>query len=433
MSDQLIRKRLCDGVHFSSVTDPKFKHNRITVNMVTPLDKKTVTENAVVPFLLRKGCKSCPDFTRLNRRLCELYGASLSCDVAKYGGNQVLELSIYGVDDRFTPDGTDITRQCASLLTEVLLEPNLTENGLFRADDVELEKQQIIDAIESLLNDKRAYALSRCRAEMCAGEAVAIEKYGDIAEARALTPEKATKAYQNLLETASIEIMFTGCGDPAVAKEIFAAAFAGKKRRPVAPVSQYYGLMPDRTEALKEVTDEMDVAQGKLVLGFRAGKVRDQRDLMATRLMAAIYGGTPNSRLFVYVREKLSLCYYCAARFDRLTGLLYVDSGVEIANRQKAQEEIMRQLELVRAGEFSRDEERAALLLMQNSLNAVTDSLGGIGDWYMTQILYGASDSPAAESRMLSQVTREEIIEAAGRARLDTVYFLTAKEGKQNG
>lgn len=432
MSDQLTREKLCDGVHFSSVTDPKFKHNRITVNLVTPLDKKTVTENAVVPFLLRKGCRSCPDFTRLNRRLCELYGASLSCDVAKYGGNQVLELSIYGVDDRFTPDGMDVTRQCAKLLTEILLEPNL-KDGLFAGADVDLEKQQVVDAIESLLNDKRAYALSRCRAEMCAGEAVAIEKYGRIDEAKALTPEKATGAYQRLLDTASIEIMFTGCGDPDVAKEIFAAAFSGKRRSPVAPVSLYYGVMPRRVEEIREVTEEMDVTQGKLVLGLRAGKIDGPRELMATRLLTAIYGGTPTSRLFTYVREKLSLCYYCSARFDRLTGLMYVDSGVEFQNRQKAQEEIIRQLELLRAGEFSREEERAALLLMQNSLNAVTDSLGGIGDWYMTQILYGASDSPAAESARLAQVTTNEIIEAAGRVSLDTVYFLTAKEGKENG
>lgn len=432
MSDQLIRERLCDGVHFSSVTDPKFKHNRITVNLVTPLDKKTVTSNAIVPFLLRKGCKSCPDFTRLNRRLCELYGASLSCDVSKYGGNQVLELSIYGVDDRFTPDGMDMTRQCAKLLTEILFEPNL-ENGLFSKADVELERQQVVDAIESLLNDKRSYALSRCRAAMCGGEAVAIDKYGDIAQARALTPEKATEAYKGLLETASIEILFTGCGDPQVAKEIFSAAFSGKHRRPIAPVTAYYGVMPSRDEEIRQVTEEMDVSQGKLVLGMRAGKLPDQKALMATRLMTAIYGGTPTSRLFTYVREKLSLCYYCAARFDRLTGLMYVDSGVEIANRQKAEDEIIRQLKLVRAGEFSRDEQQAALLLMQNSLCAVTDSLGGIGDWYMTQILYGSADAPATESALLAQVTTEEIIEAADRVALDTVYFLTAKEGKQNG
>ena len=102
MNNQFLREKLCDGVHFSSVTDSKFKHNRITANLLLKLDRDTVTDNAIVPFILRKGCRACPDFTRLNQRLCELYGASLSCDVAKFGGYQVLEISIYGVDDRFT-------------------------------------------------------------------------------------------------------------------------------------------------------------------------------------------------------------------------------------------------------------------------------------------------------------------------------------------
>lgn len=429
MSHQLNRESVCDGVYFSSVTDLKFKHNRITVNLVVPLDKGTVTRNAVVPFLLRKGCRSCPDFTKLNRRLCELYGASLSCDVSKFGAYQVLELSIYSIDDRFALDGGHVTADCASLLTEILLEPKLTE-GLFDVSDVDLEKQQIIDAIESLLNEKRAYALSRCRAIMCSGEATAIEKYGDIGEARALTPTDATAAYKALLERARIEIVFVGCGNPQTAKDIFVKAFtgssfAGVHRNPFA-ISTTPTHKP--TSEVKDITEQMDVAQGKLVLGFATGGESALKEKMAMRLMTALYGGTPNSRLFVYVREKLSLCYYCAARYDRLTGLVFVDSGVEFANRQKAQDEILHQLELVRAGEFSQEEVTAARLLMKTSLTAVTDSLGAIEDWYMSQIMNGTDYAPAQESEMLDQVTTEEIIEAAGRVSLDTIYFLAGKE-----
>ena len=148
MSNSFQREQLCDGVHFSSVTDPKFKHNRITANLVIPLDRETVTDNAVVPFLLRKGCRSCPDFTRLNRKLYELYGASLACDVTKYGSCQSLDLSIYGVDDRFTLGGEEMVRPCAQLLTDILLDPAFVD-GVFPEKDVELERQQIIDVLEA--------------------------------------------------------------------------------------------------------------------------------------------------------------------------------------------------------------------------------------------------------------------------------------------
>lgn len=426
MSDQFQRIQLCDGVHFSSVTDSKFKHNRITANWVMPLDSQTVTNNAVVPFLLRKGSRECPDFTKLNQRLCELYGASLSCDVSKFGGYQVLELSIYGIDDRFALNGESMIGACTKLLTQVLLDPKLNDQ-LFSQQDVELEKQQIIDTIESLINDKRSYAMMRCKSIMCEGETLAIEKYGYIEDAKKITAQSATQAYQNMMKTAQVELIFVGCGDPKISADIFKDAFCRIKRE---PIKIQRTDTRDHADQVKEVTDKMNVAQSKLVMGFRTGKMTTRREFGAMRMMVALFGGTPNSRLFVYVREKLSLCYYCAARFDRLTGLMFVDSGVEKENKQKAHDEILRQLDLMRQGKFDDDEIAAARLIMQNSLKAAGDSLGVIEEWYLTQIMDGASYSPADESQLLDEVTREDIIAAAQKVTLDTVYFLTGKEAE---
>ncbi|WP_101911038.1 EF-P 5-aminopentanol modification-associated protein YfmF [Marasmitruncus massiliensis] len=426
MSDQFQRIQLCGGVHFSSVTDPKFKHNRITANMVLPLNRDTVTNQAVVPFVLRKGSRVCPDFTQLNRRLCELYGANLSCDVSKFGGYQVLELSIYGIDDRFAMDGQSMIASCAQLLTEVLLDPNMN-GGLFSEQDVELEKQQIIDTIESLINDKRAYAMSRCKSIMCEGETLAIEKYGYIEDAKRITAQSASEAYQNIMKTAQVELIFVGCGNPEIAADIFAKAFGGLRRSPVAVERTVTKLSADH---VKETTDEMDVAQSKLVMGFRTGNITSRREFGATRMMVALFGGTPNSRLFTYVREKLSLCYYCAARFDRLTGLMFVDSGVEKRNKQKAYDEILKQLDVLREGGFSDQEIVASRLIMQNSLKSVGDSLGAIEEWYLTQIMGGECYSPSDETELLEEITREDIIAAARRVTLDTVYFLTGKEAE---
>lgn len=426
MSDQFQRIQLCDGVHFSSVTDPKFKHNRITANMVLPLNRDTVTNQAVVPFVLRKGSRACPDFTQLNRRLCELYGANLSCDVSKFGGYQVLELSIYGIDDRFALDGQSMIAACAQLLTEVLLDPNMN-GGLFSEQDVELEKQQIIDTIESLINDKRAYAMSRCKSVMCEGETLAIEKYGYIEDAKRITAQSASEAYRTIMKTAQVELIFVGCGNPKIAADIFTKAFGSQQRSPVAVERTATRLSADQ---VRETTDEMDVSQSKLVMGFRTGKITSRREFGATRMMVALFGGTPNSRLFTYVREKLSLCYYCAARYDRLTGLMFVDSGVEKNNKQKAYDEILKQLDVLREGGFDDQEIEASRLIMQNSLKSVGDSLGAIEEWYLTQIMSGECYSPSDETELLEEITREDIIAAARRVTLDTVYFLTGKEAE---
>lgn len=245
MNDRFQRESIGDGVWFSSVTDPKFKHNRISANLLVGLESETASVNAALPFILRRGCRSCPDFTMLNQKLCELYGASLSCDVSKFGGYQVLELSIYGIDDRFTLDNAPLARECAALLCDVLLDPKLSD-GAFDEQDTALERQQLVDTIEGQINDKRLYALTRCKSLMCAGEPIAVDKYGSIPDAKAITARSAAEAYRRVIETAQVELFFVGSGDPAEAKETFRKAFSGIRRSPAALEKVQTALRADR-------------------------------------------------------------------------------------------------------------------------------------------------------------------------------------------
>ena len=426
MSSPFRREPIGDGVFFSWITDPKFKHNRITASLLLPLEREQVTNRAVVPFILRKGCADYPDFTELNRKLCALYGASLACDVSKFGAYQALELSVYSVDDRFTLDNAHLVEESARLLAQVLLRPKLVD-GCFSEQDVLLERQQLIDAIESQINDKRLYAMSKCKAAMCAGEKIAVEKYGYIEDAQEITPQSAYDAYCNALDRAQIEIAFVGAGEAGIAKEIFQNVFAGVQRHPVL-TAPYHGRTA--AEKVQETVEELDVTQSKLVMGFRTGEIKDRHAMMAMRMMVALFGGTPNSRLFLYVREKMSLCYYCASRFDRLTGLMFVDSGVKRENKQKAYDEILHQLDLLRRGEFEESEITATKLLLQTSLKAVGDSLGALDEWYLSQTVGGSCISPEEESALLEEITKDDIIKAAKQVTLDTVYFLTGKEAQ---
>jgi len=426
MSHRLERVQLAEGVYFSAVTDPKFKHNRISVNFVAPLREDTAADNAIVPFLLRRGCRSCPDYTALERRLCQLYGASLDADVLQFGQYQLLCVSIQCIDDRFALEGEAITRDCAGLLADIAFDPCISD-GAFDAADTARERQFLLDSIAAEINDKRSYAVLRCRQEMCAGEPAALRKYGDPAQARAITPQSAAAAYRALTDSANIEIMFVGCGDPSAALELFRGQFGGMRREAIA-----YRLCQRRPAPaqVRQCAEEMEVAQSKLVLGLRvADGAADYAALRPVRVMAALYGGTPFSRLFNNVREKLSLCYYCAARYDGATGLMLVDCGIESENKQKAEDEILAQLKVLQQGGFTDEELQSTRLALRGALGSTVDSLDGIESWFLTQIMMNSSVSPEENAEALSQVTRQQIVEAARQVSLDTVYFLKAKGG----
>ena len=428
MKEELRRVQIGEEVYFSSIQDQKFKHNSITVHLITPLDPKTVTSNAILPFLLRKGSRNCPDFTKLEQTLCDLYGASLSADVSKMGEYQILSCSIVGIDDRFALEKEAVSAGCARLLGEIVLDPNIVD-GAFPEKDFELERQFLIDTIQAEINEKRAYALNQCKALMCRGTRLAIPKYGWAEKAAELTPAGAAQRYHALVDTARVEIIFTGCGSPDGAREEFSRLFAGISRHPS-------GFAPapivERAETVKEETVEMDIAQSKMVLGFRTGSLASKAEVDATKLMSFLYGGTPCSRLFIHVREKRSLCYYCAARFDQNTGIMMVDIGVEKENRDKAREAILEQLEAVASGNFTDEELDSAKLSYVNSLRSIPDGLSSLEGWYLAQILRGSQVTPEEEAEAIRGVSREAVVAAAAKVTLDTVYFLTSKSGKED-
>ena len=174
---------------------------------------------------------------------------------------------------------------------------------------------------------------------------------------------------------------------------------------------------------MKEVTEYFNVVQSKMVLGFKS----ENYDEAPMTVMAALYGGTANSKLFKNVREKLSLCYYCAARANRATRSLKVDCGVESENIEKARAEILRQLDLIKSGEVTDDEVRETKLALVNALKTTADSPSTLSAWYLTRILSGNLNSPDEQIQRLNAVTKEEIIKAAQSLKLDTVYVLTTE------
>ncbi|MFV0498257.1 MAG: EF-P 5-aminopentanol modification-associated protein YfmF [Candidatus Fimivivens sp.] len=424
MTTNLIRTALSRGVNLSVLSDPKFKHNRISINLVVPLDGQTVSGNAILPFLLRKGSQSCKDFTQLNRRLDAMYGASLAVDVGKSGGNQIVTLGIKMLDDRFTLDGEALVQQAATLLRELLMEP-MIEDGTFDQKEFSLERQNLIDAIESLINDKRSYALAQCRMLMGRNDSAALPKYGTVAQAQQLTPKEAAQAYCKLLDTAAIEIMFVGSGDPSAASQVMKQAFAGMTRAPH-PFTD--AKICAAGETVLNKVEYLDVAQSKLVLGLRSDRRGNMAEQSAMRLMTALYGGTPSSKLFLNVREKLSLCYYCAARYDRNAAVMVVDCGVEKENIESAKKEILAQLDEIRNGNFDDETLENTRLQIKNSLRAVSDYPGTLEDWYLARILSDEVATPEKEMCAMDAVTREQVIEAAKRIRLDAIYLLTSKE-----
>lgn len=410
------REKIAEGIHFCSIRNENLKTNSLVVNLVYPISEETASECAAAAYVLPESSSEYKTLTEMSSKLESLYGAGLRGTVSGFGDNQMISLMGSCINDRFAFDKENVTEELARVMLGCLLSPNL-EGDAFSEADFNLKRQELLNDIDADINEKRSYALKRAGKIIYSGEPAAVSAKGEREIAEKITNSSAYYRYKELLKTAQTEVFFVGADDPAKVKEMLGGGLLKLERDYKGDVTNSFSPVKENP---KEVTEELDVAQSKMVIAFKS----DYGNKPAVKLMNAVFGATPFSKLFLNVRERLSLCYYCASRYNTVKGVLTVDSGVEEANIEKAKEEILRQLENMKNGDFDEKDINEARLSLVNSLRGVNDSAAGLVSWYNNGILEGNIKSPEEEIAALERVTKEDIIEAAKSFRLDTVYVL---------
>ena len=420
MSNIINRRKIADGVYFSSITDKRYKKNLISVAFSTQLSEETATENVIVPLLLTKCNSKLPSYKAFNNKMSRLYASGIGGTTGRQYDLQTISFGAYYLDDVYALAGEKMTEIMTDILIDCLTSP-VTENGVFTAKFIELEKKTAIDNIETAINDKRSYAIERAMKTICKGEPASVCSYGTVEKAKLITPDSAYKAYRRMLETMPCEIICTGCSDFDGVAEKFAAAFEKAGRHDIENTT--IALSPVKTQT-EEVTERLTVNQSKLVLGFKSHSDDDA----ALVLLQKIFGGTTSSKLFQNVREKMSLCYYCSAARNDLKGIMLVNSGVENENIEKTKEAVIDQLEEIKNGNFTDEDINFAEMAIKNDFKSVADSAGNVSNWYFDCIRKNDIVTPEEKLERYLGVSKERIIAAAKSMVLDSVYVLTGNE-----
>lgn len=420
-------KTLMPGVKLTAVRTDKFKSSFLSLSLLTPLERSTVTANALIPSVLRRGTQEYPDTRALSAALDDLCGGTLEARVQKQGNIQSIGFWGSFLDDAFSPDGMPILERAAALMGGLLLRPAL-ENGVFRAAYVAGEGRNQADRIRAQINEKRQYSIKRLCELMCSGEPYGLDKLGFAQEAAAITAEQLWQRYQALLRSAPLNLYYCGSAPAERVEAALRAALEGLPARTASdlpPVRGEEGLAED----VRYFTDSMDVTQGKLVMGWRTGGITmGSAEYPALLVLNALYGGTTTSKLFMNVRERLSLCYFASSMLDKQKGLMLVSSGIEFDQYERARDEILAQLRACADGDFSAQELEAARRAVVSSLTACVDSQGRMEDYWTVQSAAGLCQSPDELAAAVEKVDRGQVIDAAKRLRLDAVYFLKGKE-----
>jgi len=407
------------GITLRCYPDRRFKQGALSLQFIRPMCREEAALNALMPAVLLRGSRLHPDIRSITGRLDDLYGASVGNIVRRIGDYQTTGLYCGFIEDRFALEGDRILEPMAEFLKELLLDPVL-ENGVFRAAFVEGEKKNLIATIEAERNDKRAYANNQMMRILCREDSFGVPRLGEKEDVAAVTSEALYAHYRKVLAESRVELFYVGTADAetvaAIARDIFK------------DIERNYVNLPGQTGfhwvEPREETEEMEVAQGKLAMGFTSPITLRDEGFVAMQLLNLIFGAGMTSKLFMQVREKLSLCYDIGSGYHGAKGLLSVSAGIECSQKDRVVREVMAQLDACKAGDITEAELEAAKQAMHSSIRGIHDSPGSIEGFYGSSALSGMSLSPEEYRKAVEDATVADVAAAARTVELHTVYFL---------
>lgn len=422
MSKKTVELKKGIKVHF--IKTDLYKTDLTCIIITTPLKRETVTDNALIPFMLRRGTDKLPSQYLISKELQNMYGASFNCGVDKMGDNVVLKFCIESISNEYALNGEDILKLNLETLLDLVFNPAKV-NGMLNKDFLEVEKENLKDIIESKIDDKDSYSLENCISSMYGDNGFGLYKYGYVEDVDKITIEDISEYYNWLISNSKIDLFISGNFDDESLKTLLDNNENIKKLN---PREENYILdstiSKKKVEKINEVKEEMDVTQGKLVIGLDI--TSNQENLRGIgNVYNSILGNGANSMIFQNVREKAGLAYSAKSVFFKQKNNIFIRCGIQIENYEKAVELIKVQLENIKNGKFSEEDVNNAKTFLIAGIKNVEEEQDTEIIYYIGQEISKTNLSIQEYMDNVNKVSREDVIEFAKSIEINTIYFLT--------
>lgn len=412
------RIKLGNGIYLNIIENDKFKSNLLSYYILRPLDREEVTKNALLPLVLKRGSNNFPTSLEIEKQLENMYGANFSAMINKKGEKHILRFTLEWVNSDYIAD-EDLEYKAVDMLKSVVHNPYL-EDDHFKKDYVDKEKENLKNKIESKILDKRSYAINRCIEVMCKYEKFSLYSLGYVEDLEKIDEKNLYDHYLDILDTSQIELFYVGKMNEDLIEYII-KSFEIERENIIRLERE---TLASTVQNKNSVNEKSDINQGKLVLGYRAGIAYDDPLYNGLLLASDIFGGGPNSKLFRNVREKESLAYYVSSSILKYKSLMIVDAGIEFEDYDKTISIINNQLEELKSGNFSEDDIEISKKSLRTSTSSIMDSAFLISEFFFSQELSKDERSLEEVINDLERTTKEDIVEAAQKINIDTIYFL---------
>ncbi len=412
------------SVKLHCIGTEKFKTNLIAVFLSVPLDRKTVTYNAIIPAVLRRGTNNLKSQEEISIALENMYGATFDCGVEKTGDNQILKFYLEMVNDEFLETKESNLSKGINLLLDIIFNP-LVENNQFNEEYLKTEKENMKQIIEAKIDNKDRYAFDRCVEEMYRNKIYGLYKYGYVEDLSKIDGQNLYEHYKKIINTAKIDIFVSGDINE---DEVLSTVKKNENVQKLQSRTDIHIINAEKSfdfnnEKPKVIEEKMDVTQGKLVIGTDV-KLDEEDSKYKISLYNVILGEGATSKLFQNVRERESLAYTARSNYVKPKNNIYIRCGIEIQNYEKAVNVIKEQLEAMRNGDFTEEDIENAKKYMIAGLRTTREEQDSELTYYLGQELSDKFTTFEEYEEKISKVTKEDIQKVAQNIKINTIYFL---------
>lgn len=400
------------------VNDNKFKSVFISVNFIRNLKKGENARNALLASVLKKGTEKLKTEKELELELSKLYASSIDVNVEKVGGIYNVEFGAEYINKKYVDE--DVSDKVLNILHDVIYAPYL-ENGKFSKEIFDREKDALIERINQEKNDKRRWSLIRLEEEMYNENDYGNSVYGNIEDIQKVTEETLYDYYKEFLKTSEVRVVVVGNLDGYDNLE---------------ETLKYNFLVNDviiekedikNREEFRKIEEYEKLNQSVLCMGLRVRNTN--KDLVpAVTVYNSILGTTPASKLFQNVREKESLAYFAKSQYNKYINAIYIYSGINLSNVEKATSVISKQLEDMKTGNITVEEINTAKKNIILTYKALSDSKTTLARTMLANSIYSEEGLNIEKFiNDVEKVTIEDVISVAKDVEINTIYLLGGK------
>ena len=402
------------GFNLHLIKTNKFKTIDLTIKLIEELDFEKATLRSLLPYVLKAKTDNITSKQEMSKKLENLYGSSIGVSTSKLGNASIITLNARFCNPRFVTS-KNLLLEIVLLIKEILL-----SHKSFSRDVLDEEKRLLKDEIVGLNEDKTRFAIKRLFEIMCKDEKYSITPLGYLSFFESINEKSLYDYYQDVLYRNQMEIIVNG-SYTSEDISLIANNFSFRSTN-----SEYLLLDLEKRIPIMEnyIKENEDINQTKINLGFRTPILIDDLEYYSMFLANAILGGYQHSFLFRSLREESSLCYYIASRYDAIKGIILIYAGVDPSNESKSIELIKKQIKIMQDGLFSEEIINITKKMIKNDLLESLDSQGALTSKAIFSALLNKEFDVLKRLDMLNSVSKEDIVKAINKIKLDTIYVL---------